>query len=41
MAKYYQRSVVTATVEKLIEEGKLRTAGTTIQKLYTGKTEKS
>ena len=41
MAKYHQRSVVTATVEKLIEEGKLRTAGTTIQKLYTGKTEKN
>ena len=37
MAKYYQRSTVTAAVEKLIEEGRLKTAGTTIQKIYSGK----
>ncbi len=37
MAKYYQRSVVTNTVEDLIEKGRLRTAGATIQKVYTGK----
>ena len=32
-----QRSTVTAAVEKLIEEGRLKTAGTTIQKIYSGK----
>ena len=37
VAKYYQRSVVTNTVESLIESGRLRTAGDTIKKVYSGK----
>lgn len=37
VAKYYQRSAVINTLEELIEKGKLRTAGSTIKKVYTGK----
>ncbi|MDO5845852.1 MAG: RecQ family ATP-dependent DNA helicase [Methanocorpusculum sp.] len=37
IAKYYQRSAVTNTVEALIEAGRLRLEGTTIQRVYSGK----